>query len=228
MGIGEFAARAVRQAGTPAWRSILLTLFVLLAVTNYVLATHAPAPGGKPDAAFGAAGAIRAIALFSISAALLRIAADSPRKRWAFDGGFWLYLAISLIEFVLTAGATIALKPLSEPVQIIGVHAVSVLAMVPLSVWMVAAAVEQPLAAAPGPWFQRAGEWMPPLFATMLAAVVIAALHGWLSLRLLETAGTPSFWPLLIVDALLATLLVTVALSLRLTAWRIAKGDPAR
>lgn len=223
MGVAEFARRGLAQAAAREWRGIALALFVILTVTNIILANHAPAPGGKPDAAFGIAGAVRAIALMSISVALLRVATASPRKRWAFDAGFWLYVAISMVEFVLMAAVASLLADTPETARLAATHLVTVMAMVPLGAWLVAAAVEKPLAAKPAPWFGRAGAWMPPLFATMIGVVVLASLHAAASLEMLAIAGTPSFYALALVDGLLSTLLVLVTLGLRLTAYRVIR-----
>jgi hypothetical protein len=220
MRAGSFARAAAAQIVAPEWRGISVSLFLLLTVTNALLALHAPAPGAAPSPAFTSAGAVRAIGLFSISVALLRAATGSERKRWSTDGGFWLFLALSLVELGLEAGATWLTPGLDVSARILIAEALALLVSAPLAAWMVAAAVEKPLAIQPGPWFSRLGEWLPPLLTLLLPMVLIAFVHAFLSLQLIRLAGSGSFWPLALADGILSTSFVLATLALRLTAYR--------
>ncbi len=222
MRIKDFAAGAAAQMVAPEWRGLALQLFLLLAVTNALLAMHAPVGDAKPDPAFAAAGAVRVIGLFSMSVALLRVATGSPRQRWSVDAGFWLYLALSLVQLGLAALAALVLIAANFG-SLLFIHGFSMRPMVPLSVWLVAAAIERP--AAWRPRFEAIGTWLPPLLILFLPLVAIAAAHGVMSLKLIDIAGTPSFWVWALIDGVASTFLVLAQLALQITAYRsVAKG----
>jgi hypothetical protein len=166
------------------------------------------------------------IALVAISVAALRIALKSPRRRWSADGGFWLYFALSLVSLAAAALGAVLAAGLPPIQRLIVAEAVAVLLVAPLAVWTVAAAVERPLALAPARRLRGLAAWLPPLmFWLALIVVPLAVVHGWLSMRLIDTAGGNGFWPLAILDGVVSTLLVLLALALRVTAYRsVARG----
>lgn len=222
MRIREFAAGTAARMAAPEWRGLALQLFLLLAVTNAILAMHAPIGDAKPDPAFAAAGAVRTIGLFSMSVALLRTGTGSPRGRWAVDAGFWLYLGLSLVQFVLLAGATLLVGDASFS-SLLVVHGISTLLTLPLWIWQVAAASERPTAWKPR--FERIGEWLPSLLVLAAPLVLIAAAHGATSLSLIEMAGTPSFWVWAFIDGVASTFLLLATLALQITVYRsVAEG----
>lgn len=224
MQVGSFAKAAATQLLAKEWRGIALSLFLLLTVTDAILLTHPPVPGAKPDAAFAAAGALRALGAVSIAVALLRVAVASPRKKWAFDGAFWLYLAISLAQAAIAYGLTRLAGGEDSFARLLIIQA-SLLLFAPFSAWLVAAAMEQPLALAPMPWFRKIGVWLPPLLILLLPMMLVLAAHGLLTLHLKEIVGQPAFWPLVVADGIVSTVLALALLALRLTAYRaVAKG----
>lgn len=214
MQIGSFASTAAKQIVAAEWRGISLSLFLLLTVTDALLALHMPQSGAPPGADTTSAYAVQAIGLFSISVALLRVAADSSRKRWATDSAFWLYLALYLIEMAIGAGA------LALGMDSLFAAALPILIVAPLAAWMAAAAVEQPLAWPAAPWFRGLGGWLGPLLVLLVPVALLAAAHLWLFNYLAQAAGTPSFWPLVLLDGLVFTLMVLGELALRLGAYR--------
>jgi hypothetical protein len=225
-GFGGFLLATVEQAADRRWLGIALLFLVFLGGTNAVLAMTKPAEGDAPGLAFALAGLVRVIALVAISVAALRIALKSPRRRWSPDGGFWLYLGLSLVSIGAAAlGAALALG--LPPIQrMLASQAVAILLVEPLAVWMVAAAVERPLALAPARRLRGLAVWLPPLMLwSTLVVVPLAVLHSWLSMRLMDTAGGAGFWPLVAVDGAVSTLLMMLSLGLRVTAYRsVARG----
>ena len=227
MRVGAFVGSAVEQLGDRRWRPLMLALFILLAGTQVALALAKPEPGQPPGAAFAVAGLVRGIGLVWLSVALLRVATDSARGRWAPDGGFWLYFLLSLLALGASALAAMAGAGLPELTRIFVVQLIAILLVSPLTVWMVAAAVERPLAASPAPWFGRLGEWLPSyLILALIVVVPLASLHARFSILLLDLAGDGArFWGLALLDGVLSTLIVLVTLALRLAAYRSVARD---
>ncbi len=221
MGMSEFARAAVRQAGAREWRGLALALFLLLTITNIVLVLYAPARGETPGTIFSLAGAARGIGLLSISVAMLRVAAASPRGRWSFDAGFFLYFALSLLALALTFAIRLAAgTPGDGALSFVGPVA-ELLLLAPLAPWMVAAAVDKPLARDPRPWLRDFGAWLPPLLLLSVPVALLGAAHAMSSLHLLAIGGDDgAFWPLAVADGLVSTTIVLATLALRLTAWR--------
>ncbi|HEX8621045.1 MAG TPA: hypothetical protein VF718_03670 [Allosphingosinicella sp.] len=225
-GIVDLLREAIAQLRDPRWPGIAVAFLLFLGATNAVLALYKPEAGARPGLPFALAGLVRVLALIAISVAALRIATASERRRWLPDGGFWLYLALSLIGLAAAAlGAGLG-APLPEAGRILATELAGVLLTAPLAVWTVAAATERPLALAPGPRFRGLGRWLPALLVwSALLVVPLACLHAFLSLKLLATAGTGAFWPLAAADAMGSTLLVLLGLALRVAAYRrVARG----
>jgi len=225
MGVGEFARDAARQLAAPEWRRPALLLFLLLAVTQVILALSKPDPGQPPGAAFAVAGLVRGLGLIWVSVAMFRAALESPRRRWLPDGGFWLYFLLSLLALAASAAAALLATGLPGDSRIVVVQLVAVLLIAPLTVWMVAAAVERPLALAPR--FSGISSWLPPLLLLAILVVVpLASLHAHFSLRLIEAAGQGLvFWGMALVDGVLSTFVALLTLALRVAVYRsVARG----
>lgn len=221
MSIGAFAKAAGAQMIAPEWRGKAGSLLLLLTVTNALMAQHDPR-GGPAGTAYTASYAVQAIGLVSIAVALLRAATNSPRKHWAVDAGFWLFLFLYLVEGVLLAGA--AMIGGATLAFLFVAVAAAMLLFAPLSAWQVAAAVETPLAARPGPWLRGIGRWLVPLGLLLLPLAAIAALHSVLGARMILEAGG-SLWLLAAVNGLLGTFLTLATLALRTAAYReVARG----
>ena len=225
MRVGSFARHAVEQLGAREWRPLALLLFVLLTATQAALVLTRPADGATPGFAFAIAGLIRGVGLVWLSVALLRSATDSPRSRWAPDAGFWFYFLLSLLALAASAVAASIAVGLPELSRVFLVQLVAILLVSPLTVWMVAAAVERPLALAPR--FRGIGEWLPSfLILALVVLVPLASLHARFSFVLLDMGGEGlNFWGLALFDGLLSTLVVLVTLALRLAAYRSVARD---
>jgi hypothetical protein len=226
VGVGAMLRDALRQLLDPRWRAIALAFVLFLGATNAVLALYKPEAGARPGLLFAAAGLVRVLALISISVAALRLATGSDRRPWLPDGGFWLYFGLGLIGLAGAAiGAGLGAR-LPAAGRILSTELVGILLVAPLAVWTVAAATERPLAWRPGPSFRHLGRWLPALLIwSALLVVPLACLHAFLSLKLIETAGTGGFWPLALADAVGSSLLALLGLALRVAAYRrVARG----
>jgi hypothetical protein len=220
--LAEFLAAALAQLRDSRWWPVVLLLIVFLGGTNVVLALYKPAPGAAPGALFLVAGLVRLLAAVAISVAALRIATGSPRRPWLPDGGFWLYFLLGIPGLAITGAAAWLGRGLPLVERILLMEFLAVALLVPFAVWFVAVAVEKPLRWVPT--FRRIGAWLLPLLLwSLLLVVPLAVLHAWLSLRLVDTAGTGDFWPLAAIDAVASALLVLLALALRVTAYRVAQ-----
>ncbi|HLL30011.1 MAG TPA: hypothetical protein VK403_03340 [Allosphingosinicella sp.] len=222
-GLAGFLGDALGQLRDSRWLPIGLLFLVFLGGTNAVLALLKPAPGAAPGALFAAAGLVRLAAAVSISVAALRIATGSPRRTWIPDGGFWLYFLLGLPGLAVTASVAWVGRDLPLLGRILAMEFAAVALLAPFAVWFVAVAVERPLAFVPR--FRRIGAWLPALLLwSLLLVAPLAALHAWLSQRMLDLAGSGGFWPLAAADAVDSTLFVLLALALRVTAYRVAQG----
>ena len=220
-GAGEFLRSTSGQLRDPRWIGIALLFLIFMGGTNAVLALNKPTDGTAPGLVFVVAGLLRLIALVWISVVALRLATGSRRRTWMPDGGFFLYLGISLLAFAAIAVGGIVARELPDLQRIVTTQVIGLLLIAPLTVWTVAAAVERPLAISPAPRFRHLGQWLPSfLLWAVLLVLPLAVLHAVTSLRLLEWAGQDGFWPLAAADALISTLLVMITLALRVTAYR--------
>ena len=226
MGAGDFLRTSLKQLGDRRWLGIAVLFLVFMGGTNAVLALTKPAEGTAPGVAFALAGLVRVVALVWISVAALRLATGSPRRTWLPDGGFFLYLAISLLAFAAIGLGGLVTRALPDLQRIVTTQIIGLLLIAPLSVWTVAAAVERPLAISPVPHFRHLGRWLPPfLLWAVLLVLPLAIVHAGSSLHLLKWAGRDGFWPLAVFDAAISTLLVMITLALRVTAYRsVARG----
>jgi hypothetical protein len=218
-----FLGAAIAQVRDPRWRPIALLVIVFLGGTNAALALFKPEPGAAPGALFLAAGLVRLVAAVAISVAALRIAAGGPRRPWMPDGGFWLYFLLGIPGLALTAMIAWLGRGLPILERILAMEFAAVALLAPFAAWLVAVAVERPLAIVPR--FRRIAAWLPALLLwSLLLVAPLASLHAWLSQRMLEATGTGDFWPLVGVDAVASTAFVLLGLALRSVAYRVAQG----
>jgi hypothetical protein len=220
-GAAGFLRGTLEQIRDPRWIGVALLFLVFMGGTNAVLALTKPDEGTAPGLAFVLAGLVRVVSLVWISVAALRLATGSRRRTWMPDGGFFLYLGISLLAFAAIGIGGLVARDLPELQRIVATQVIGLLLIAPLTVWTVAAAVERPLAISPAPRFRHLGRWLPSfLLWAVLLVLPLAILHAVTSLRLLEWAGQSGFWLLAAADALISTLLVMITLALRVTAYR--------
>lgn len=203
------------------WPAVALT--VLLTVSNIVILQNKPAPGTMP-ATFVIAALVRVLGLVALTVAILRTLSDSPRSAWRPDGAFWLYGLTLLVTMVAGGAAGVAIagedNVIGEFLVSLAVAAVTA----PLTAWIVAIAVEKPLAWRPGPWLRRFGHWLPWLLLwTLLVVAPAGEVHGALDRWLVAGAGD-WFWPVALFDGPFSAAMALLGLALASTAYRRVAG----
>lgn len=226
-GLANFLNDAVHPLMAPKLRTQIVLLVALATLTTVVLATHASPQGERPGGIFVATAVARLAGLLLLQIAILREITASRRGRWTLDAAFWLHaltlpLGIALSESVqklLGASPNDSVSLLLAGVLLDAITA-------PLAPWLVAIAVEKPLAWRPGPWFRRWSLWLAPLMFWGVALRPLAVTHSSMNTWLLEGSGE-WFWPLAVLDGALSGLLFLVTLGLNAAAYRrVAGGAP--
>ena len=199
-------------------------LAVLLTVSNIVIILNKPAPGAV-SAPFVIAALVRVIGLVAMTVAILRILNRSPRSAWRPDGAFWLYGLTLLLTMVGGALAGVAIAGEDNMIGefLVGLAVAAITA--PLTAWIVAIAVEKPLAWRPGPWLRRFGLWLPWLLLwTLLIVAPLGEIHGALDRWLVAGAGD-WFWPIALFDGPFSAFMALLGLALASLAYRRVDGD---
>lgn len=226
MGIAEYFRRSCNELRGEGWLAAAVLFFLFLGGTNAALALSQPPAGDGARTIFAVAAIVRVVALIWISVALLRRTVGSPRQKWLPDGAFWLYFLLNLLAFVGPVAAGLLTFSLPAPARIAAMQLATVLIVVPFSPWLVAAAVERPIAWSPAPRLRRFRLWLGPMaLLSLLTVFPLACLHAWLSERLIARAGDAGFVALAVADGLVTVLLVLWSLALQRTAYRrVARG----
>lgn len=203
------------------WPAAILT--VLLTVSNIVILLNKPPPGAV-SATFVVAALVRVIGLVAMTVAILRILNRSPRPAWRPDAAFWLYGLTLLLTMVGGAVAGIAIAGEDNMIGEFLVGLVVAAVTAPLTAWIVAIAVEKPLAWRPGPWLRRFGLWLPWLLLwTLLVVAPAGQVHGALDRWLIAGAGD-WFWPIALFDGPFSAAMALLGLALASLAYRRVAG----
>jgi hypothetical protein len=226
MAFAEYFRRSLGELRGKGAIAVAAAFFIFLGGTNAALALSHPPVGDGAPVLFAVSGVVRVVALFWISVAFLRRAAGSPRRSWLPDGAFWLYFLFNLLTIAGPVAAGVLTLSLSPPARIAVMQLATVLIVVPFSPWLVAAAVERPIAWSPAPWLRRYREWLGPMaLLSLLTVFPLAWLHARLSEWLIAMPGRAGFIELALADGLVTVLLVLWSLALQLTAYRrVAQG----
>ena len=196
-----------------------VALTVLLTASNIVILLNKPA-SGTMSATFVIAALVRVLGLIALTVAILRTLNESPRPAWRQDGAFWLYGLTLLATMVAGGLAGVAIAGEDNPIGefLVGLAVAAVTA--PLTAWIVAIAVEKPLAWRPGPWLRRFGLWLPWLLLwTLLVVAPAGEVHGALDRWLVAGAGD-WFWPVALFDGPFSAAMALLGLGLASAAYR--------
>jgi hypothetical protein len=214
------ALLASRRLVAPA-----LALAVLLTASNIVIASNVPAEGQRLGAAFAVAAFVRVAGLLVLAVAILRTMTGSARPRFRPDAGFWLYA----LTFIAATGVSVAVRLLTGADDSLGslalVNAVTAVLTAPLAVWFGALAVERPVPWSPAPWLRGLRRWLPHfLLWTLAVTTPLAVLHAAIDSNAVKGARD-GFWPLLLFDGPLSTVMALFGLALVAAAYRrVAQG----
>jgi hypothetical protein len=224
-GFVAFLREALALLASPRLVGPALALMALLTLSNIVVASNVPAQGEKLGAAFAVAAFVRVAGILVLAVAILRTMTGSARPRFRPDAGFWLYA----LSFIVNAGVGVAVRLITGEDDSLGTIALanvlSALAMAPFAVWFGALAVERPVPWSPVPWLQGLRRWLPQfLFWTLTVSTPLAVLHAAIDTSVVKGARD-WFWPLLLFDGPLSTVMALFGLALIAAAYRrVARG----
>jgi hypothetical protein len=224
-GLIAFLSEALALLRSPRLAAPALALMVLLTASNLVIASNVPAEGEKLGPAFAAAAFIRVAGLLVFAVALLRTMTQSARPRFRPDAGFWLYA----LTFVAATAVSVAVRLLTGADDSLGslalTNVLTAVVTAPFAVWFGALAVERPVPWSPAPWVRGLGLWLPHfLFWTLVVVTPLAVLHAAID-NSVVTHARDWFWPLLLFDGPLSTVMALFGLSLVAAAYRrVARG----
>jgi hypothetical protein len=214
----DLAAQTLEELRAPHWRRLAIFWFALVFVADVTYALSHP-PG--PEGIAGLIALATSCFLLSLwmAASLLRRASASPRAPWRTDGSLLLYIAlhagIAAVEWLWA--------PLFEDWSMYGTILISaalpLLFALPLAPWLVAVAVERPLAVSPWPFLSQADAWFPPLLMlTMILILPLALAQIWTYTALFGPGRDAVQFAL--VNSALATLSAMLSLALALVTYR--------
>jgi hypothetical protein len=220
-----FLREALALLRSPRLLVPALALLVLLTVSNIVIASNVPAEGQKLGPAFAVAAFVRVAGILVLAVAILRTMTGSARPRFRPDAGFWLYA----LTFIAASAVSVAVRLVTGEDDSLGTIAlanvISAVVMAPFAVWFGALAVERPVPWSPAPWLRGLGRWLPHfLFWTLAVSTPLAVLHAWIDSSVVKGARD-WFWPLLLFDGPLSTVMALFGLALIAAAYRrVARG----
>jgi len=200
----------------------VLLLTVLLTATNIVVLKAMPQPGATElPPLFVAAAVARIGGLLVMLVAIVRLLAASPRSPWRPDAAFWLTLLASVALFALSALVDRAMGGRSDPLSMAASSMVQILIIAPVSPWLVALAVERPLAWSPRPWLRDFARWLPQLVLwAVLLVSPLAVLHSAIDLAILEDPHSRWFWPAMLFDGPLSAVVLLLGFGVNNAAYR--------
>ncbi|HEX9947539.1 MAG TPA: hypothetical protein VGA98_08365 [Allosphingosinicella sp.] len=224
-GLIGFLREALALLRTPGLLMPVLALAVLLTASNIVVASNVPEDGRGLGAAFMVAAFVRVAGLLVLAVAILRTMTRSARPRFRPDAGFWLYA----LTFVAAAAVSVAVRLLTgedDSLSSIALgNVVTGVVTAPFAVWWGALAVERPVPWSPAPWLRGLRLWLPHFLFWSLAVVTpLAVLHAAIDTSVVKDARD-WFWPLLLFDGPLSTVMALLGLALIAAAYRrVARG----
>jgi hypothetical protein len=153
------------------------------------------------------------------TAAALRRASASARRPWRVDASLLLYLALQ----AAISAAGWPLLPLIHDESPFAASLLSaalpVVLAAPLAPWLVAIAVERPLAVSPWRFLGRANGWLPPLLVlTLVLLLPVELAEIWVSIAVLALSGDAAAFAL--VYGVLVALSGMIGLAMGLVAYR--------
>lgn len=219
-GLAAFLSQTVRRLLDPKMRLPAGLLLAILTFSNIVILLNVQEGGAVPSYAFLAAAFVRVGGILVLGVAILRILADSERYPWRPDDAFWLYAASLIVTFGVAALLGDLVGSPDKFANIVLRNVLLTLVLAPFAPWIVGIAAATPLGWDPARFLRDFRRWLPPLLAwTLLLVTPMGILHAVIDLHLLEGA-TEWFWPLVMFDGALSTLLALISLGLNVEAYR--------
>jgi len=214
-----FLKEALGSLFTSRLRLPMLLAAVLPPATNLLILSNLPSRDNPDHGPYLATFIAFVIVHTALAIAILRILNGSSRPAWSPDSSAWTYglvvlssIAVGLFADWIADSSTI-LSALANQI-------VSTAIIVPLAPWLVAIAVDRPLAWRPAPWFQRLGTWLPALLLwNFLILVPADALYRIGFGAWLEQGGKDD-WRFFVFDGAATAPRILLALALASVAYR--------
>jgi len=207
-------------------RLLVPAVILLLVVTasNIAALLYPPVEGSASLLLFSLILLVRVAALFVCSVAIFRLAAGSSRGVWTPDGGFLLYLVILALLGLLPTLLKVLLGDIYSLRTILLASVVGVLIVSLFAPWIVAAAVQQPLAWHPTGWLRRFDRWMPHrLLWALLLIVPLAVVQQLMPVVTIHESAW--FWPLIVAYSVLGFVALMIRIGLDVAAYRRVAQD---
>lgn len=214
-----FLLEALRSLSTPGLKLPMLLVALLQPASNLLILSNLPTTANPDHGPYVAALAAALLCYAALALAILRILNGSPRAAWSPDGSALAYGLFVLGTFAVGLFADWMVNP-STLLAALANGIISSAILVPLSPWLVAIAVERPVAWRPGPRLRRLRAWLPALLLwNFLILVPVNALYrigfgAWLD------KGGSGVWLFYVVDGVVTAARVSLALALASVAYR--------
>lgn len=216
----DFVKEAFASLGTRRILVPALLLILFQSVCNVLMLATLPTASHPDHSRYIATLLLLALGLTACSIALLRILNASPRPPWQPDASLWLFGLVIIANLLISITADLVVGGRRDLLAGLASGALSIIASAPFAPWLIAIAVERPLALRPQAHMRRFAAWLPALLlwdllivlplgqlVTMLDEKLLAGANGW-------------FWPIAVLYGLLAAAIGLVSCALASVAYR--------
>jgi len=214
-----FLKEALGSLLTPGLTAPILVAAVLLPATNLLILSNLPTRENPDHGPYLAAIAALVIVHTALAVAILRILNGSPRPAWSPDWSAWTYGLAVLGGLAVGLFADWIINP-SSIMSALANEIVGTVIITPLAPWLVAIAVERPLAWRAAPRLRRPRSWLPALLLwNFLILVPADALYRIGFGAWLERGGKDD-WRFFVLDGIAIVVRILPALALASVAYR--------
>ena len=214
-----FLREAVGGLSTSRLRLPLLLALVLPPAANLLILSSLPTPENPDHGPYFGAFAAIVVVHSALFIAILRILNRSPRPAWSPDWSAWAYGLVVLCTMAVGLFSDWIIDP-STILSALANEVVSTVIVVPVSPWLVAIAVERPLAWRPGPWFRRLRTWLPALLLWNFLILVPADALYRIGFEAWLDAGGQDDWRFFVFNGVATAPRIFLALALASVAYR--------
>jgi hypothetical protein len=220
---GELAARTWAELRAPRWWRFGLLWFAIAFFAELAIANSHPPKGRGVYLLFALIG-IAFVLVEWTTVAVLRLAAASARSLWRVDGSLLLSFGLNAAISATALSFAPLMDETSPFAALLASAALQAVLTAPLAPWLVAVAVERPLALSPWRFLKQADGWLVPLLLlTLLLLLPLQMGQLWASMAILTSgSGTIEFT---LAYAGLVALSAMIGVALALVAYRsVAEG----
>jgi hypothetical protein len=215
-----FLKEALGSLSAPGLRLPMLLCAVVQPACNFVMLSNQPTHRDPDHGPLVAAFAVLVVCYVALAVAMLRILNRSPRPAWHPDRSVAAYGVAALVTIAIGMFADWAV---GQPSTLLSGLATAILyaaIVVPFSPWLVAIAVERPLAWRPAPWFRGSRSWLPALLLWSFLILVPANAFYRIGLEMWLDKGGQDDWLFYVTDGVLTAVRFALGLALVSVAYR--------